>query len=63
LNELLNKILYEVGHLGQNLPVRIVDGKGAKAVGGRNANISLEVSCHPQELHVDPSLPVKEGQS
>ena len=57
LNELLTKILFEVGHPRQMMPVELLSNNAVKAVGGSRASIGLEVSCHPQELYMDPSRP------
>lgn len=57
LNELLNSILYETGHEAQGMQMQIVDGKGAKAVGGARTSIMVEVACKPYDLRVDPSIP------
>lgn len=57
LSELLTKILFEIGHPNQLMPLTLLDNKGAKAVGGKNSNIAIEVACHPQELFMDPSRP------
>jgi hypothetical protein len=39
------------------MPMTIIDGKATKAIGGRQANIAVEVACNPQDLYVDPSIP------
>jgi hypothetical protein len=57
LSELLSKILFEIGHPKQRIPITLSNEKGVKAVGGKSAQIDLEVGCHPQELFMDPSMP------
>jgi hypothetical protein len=47
LNELLVKILFEIGHPVQSIPVALLSNNAVRAVGGSKAEIALEVSCHP----------------
>ena len=39
------------------MPLQLQDNKTVNAVGGKQASITLEISCHPQQYYVDPSKP------
>lgn len=45
--ELLDKVLFQVGHPRVILPITLTQGAITDAVGGPQAQIDIELSCHP----------------
>lgn len=47
LADLLTKILFEIGHPASLMPIQLISNSAVKAVGGKSAQIGIEVTCHP----------------